>query len=246
MAFIFNKLMNKKFIGILIFLLSIFCMGLYSQRHSTKSLMEYLNKIYGNNAILNNGPIYYNLEPKAKGNQFLTTNYIKGNLYINNSLFNNLNLKYNIHQDNLMIKVDIDSNITQQVTLSSAYIDSFNLSSLQFIHSRYMNFNDSVSPGYYAKLFSGKVQLLKRVYKEFINVHNEIYPYGYYTDIKTKYYILFNNELHHIDKKKDLYHIFRSDKIVIKKYIKKNKIKFRKLTDVELIGTIKYCNEFLD
>ncbi len=225
----------------IIFLLSF--SGLFCQTQ-VGDLKEISEKIYGPDDILINGSSYTSSHPSASGNPFFIENkFTPSTINLKGRQFNNILLKYDIEQQMIILKVD-NLYSSKIITLSDNYIKDFHIHNKHFINLKEKGISDN------------KIQFLELIYegdfifgnfysKSFLSVFSNKYPYGKYSETKVSNFLFINNKKISISNKRDLLSVFPEHKHDIKKFIKKNKIKFRKATNSDFYKIMQYCDEFI-
>lgn len=227
----------------LTFILLLSFSGLICQTTAVQDLKEFSEKKYGPDDILINGSSYLLSHPSANGNPFLIENkFTPSTINLKGRQFNNILLKYDIEQQTIILKVD-NLYSSKIITLRDNYIKDFYLYNKHFINLKEKGISDN------------NIQFLELVYegdfifgnfysKSFLSVYSNKYPYGKYTETKVSNFLFINNKKVSINNKRDLFSVFPEHKHDIKKFLKKNKIKFRKATNSDFYKIMQYCDEF--
>lgn len=216
---------------------SLFC------QTSIEDLKGVSEKIYGPDDILINGSSYVPSHPSANGNPFLVANeFSLSEINLKGRNFNNVLLKYDIENQMVILKVD-NSYGSKIITLRDNYIKDFNLHNKHFINLKEKGIDDK-NIKFLELVYEGNFIFGNYYSKAFLAVFSTKYPYGKYTKTKVSHYIFLKNKKIAINKKRDLLLVFPEHKHEIKKFIKKNKIKFRKATNADYFKIMQYCDEF--
>ena len=187
--------------------------------------------------ILYNGKAWHNLYSNIKGDQFLfSKDLLTGSLTINGKSYNNLSISYDIYNDEIITP-------TTQGTilkLNKEMVDSFTLL-FQYKKYRFKNtLQDSLPDikGYVNVLYSGKSSLYVKYKKEIqllaVDDKYDLFFQTYHV------YFLKDGIVHQLTNKSGLLKILSQDKILIKDFIKKNKIKISKKNPESFIPVIRY------
>jgi hypothetical protein len=189
------------------------------------------------NQILYNGKVWRNLYAQVKGNQFLFSgDYLPGSLEMNGKSFNNVGLSYDIYNDEIITS----SNNGYNIQLNKEMVDSFSFS-FQSRTYRFLNTDqDSVSgvKGFVNVLYKGKSSLYLKYKKEIeLLAVDDKYDLFFQTH---RLYFIHDGKSDLISGKNDLLKIMDKDKIAIKAYIKKNKLKFSKKDPDSFIQLVRY------
>ncbi len=187
--------------------------------------------------LLYNGKAWHNLYSNIKGDQFLfSKDLLTGSLTINGKSYNNLSISYDIYNDEIITP-------TTQGTilkLNKEMVDSF---TLLFGYKTYRFKNtlqDSLPDikGYVNVLYSGKSSLYVKYKKEIqLLAVDDKYDLFFQT-----YHVFFLKDgiVHQLTNKNGLLKILSGDKILIRDFIKKNKIKISKKNPESFIPVIRY------
>jgi hypothetical protein len=230
--------MNKKIYFILFLIFSLAGLDLYNnpvlgQPILVKADQEVPLK---ENQILYIGKEWHNLFTMVKGHQFmLYPGFMPGNVTINGNTFDNLNINYDIYNDEIITK----TNNGVILQLNKEMVDSFSLYD-QFKTYRFLNLrNDTLEgTGYVNVLYNHKSVLFIKYKKEIQQLAvDDKYDLFFRT---SRVYLLSNGILNRITNKKDLINIFPAYKIQIKDFMKKNKLKILRTDPESFIPVIRY------
>ena len=233
--------MNRNIL-LLVFVLSVFkSTSLYSKPGTGQSLIIQIQisqqDSLKENQILYNGKLWHNLSHNIKGDQFLFSNdYLQGSLTINGKSYNNLDISYDIYNDEIIILTNHGSNLQ----LNKEMVDSFSLV-YNFKTYRFKNISEDSLPGikgYINVLYKGKSALYVKYKKEIqlLAVDNR-YDLFYQT---YRVYFVKGRTVNQINSKNELLKVLYEDKAQIKDFIKKNKLKISKKEPESFIPVIRY------
>jgi hypothetical protein len=189
------------------------------------------------NQILYNGMMWRNLYINVKGDQFIfSKEFLQGSLTLNGCSKKNILINYDIYNDELLT-LGKNGSIIQ---LNKEMVDSFTLVFTGKTH-RFVNIQEDSLPGIkgYAKLlYRGKSALYVK-YKKAISVLavDDKYDLFYPT---TRIYFMKEGKVHQISSKNDLLKVLHEDKIRIKDFIKKNRLKVSIMEPESFITVIRY------
>ncbi len=212
---------------------------------SSNDSLEYKESISGLHRIYvseigDNAQIYHGLEyirngtkafgfPYYESDSMLTgsVNYL-GNLYPNLSLF------YNLVTDEIIIPNYLHNAL---IILPEGKVDSFTVGTHVFILLAAKPSNGLPVGGYYEQLFSGEPGMYARREKRLvIGTGSEENKYIQYNT----YYLRKNNIFYMVDNKKLLLQLLNDEQDLLKKYIRTNKLKFKKDLESSLVLTTTY------
>ncbi|MBI9033665.1 MAG: hypothetical protein JEZ03_04240 [Bacteroidales bacterium] len=237
-------------VAILIFILSITSginSPLFSQIQSEgimqkENYYDSIEQKYGLDDMLINGEIYFPRHPMANGHAYMNhQNWQKGYIKIGPGLYDNLELKYDIETDQLILNSKTTNKGSIKIILNESLVDEFQLGSHHFINSRLLNITDAKS-NYYELIYKGEFTFIKNHKIVFQNIYNNFNPYGKYSEPTASLYITENNQFSKISSKKAFLNYFKPHKKELRKFLRKNKIKYKKATNYQFIRLLKYCD----
>jgi hypothetical protein len=233
--------MGKLLAVLLVFVFS----GLCSQ-NSAKEVHLYATEVYGSDDLLINGSVYYPLHPVAFGDPFLIENqFHKAHLVLQGREFNDVLLKFDVEQQKLILKGFLDSLKFEIIVLADSYVKEFYFHNRHFVNiSNLLETNSQ--KGFYELIYDGDFVFVKQYEKEFLAMYSNRYPHGKYSQTKVEKFIIKDNMKFKINNKKSLYSIFPDKKILIRKFMKDQKIKLRKASNESLNLLMKYIDEVSD
>lgn len=212
--------------------------------HNLNSLIKHTDSILGADDELVNGKIYVQENLLADGYPFfLTQDWLEGNVVVNGKKHTGLFLKYNLYTDELVMKAERKRGEGASViSLNNEFVESFNLENRHFVNS--INFKvKGIQTDFVELLYEGRFVFFVSYSKSFNNDYNTKTPFGNYGKTSTSYFMLREETLNYISSKNALYKHFEPVKKKIKKFMKKNKIKYAKATYEQLHSLMQYCDE---
>ena len=236
-----------KFSCLALFLLS-FLLVCISQTHARQfpDSVLYQESVYkihqvyikeiGDNAQIYHGSEFIRNGQKAIGFPFYESDsMLEGSVSYQGNIFMNLNLFYNLVSDEL-----VTNNYTHDalITLSSEKVDSFNIKNHSFIQLTASKSNGLIRDGFYEQLFSGEPAFYARREKRLVSgTGSEEAKYLQYNF----YFIKMKGVFYPVDGKNSLLEVLKDQKDVLKKYIRSNKLNFKKNPESSLLlSTIFY------
>ena len=192
--------------------------------------------------ILLNGRIWRNQYSRVTGDQFfLTDKYIKGSVTFNGRTFENLDLKYDIYSDELILSIET----YPVIFLNKEMIDSF---SLKFGNSTYHIINAgtdtlNVLKGYVNVLYKGPSAL----YVKYIKKIQPLADDGKYDLFYQEHlvYLRKGTEIIQVTGKKKLISLLVDKKKEIRGYLKKNMIKVSQKDPYTFIPVLEYYDSIM-
>ena len=241
-----NKYAAKRPLLILyLVMMFFFTTNIQSQtKQDLTGLKEYSGEKYGTSDFLVNGWKYYPEHFNAKGSpNFQNLNWADGSLSTTGGeTFNHLDIRYNIQMDGVVLKQILSDGLPAFVMLNKDFISSFTIKSHTFIKA------DNLTPhmqltGYVEVVYSGGIRFYLKHQKDFVGNYNANTPEGSFSKQKTTKYIVIDEQLVKVQKKKALLVLFPENKKQIKKFMGSNKIRYKKATNPQLRMLLQYCDE---
>jgi len=219
----------------------------FAQEHAVnitsqvKDILKEAEIVYGADDRLINGRYYVPKQALALGHPYyLTDDWVKTILYVKGVTFDDVEIKYNIEDDILILKRQYDQGLIVEIILNNSLVDSLRINEHLFINSTPTL--GPQSPGYLEFLQKGQfVSYLKHkvFYKDELTPRM---PYGKYLDPKSILYIFNNKDFVRITDKKVLLDYFSPHKKEIRKFMRKNKIWFKRARKDQFIKLLNYCD----
>lgn len=192
------------------------------------------------NSLVNNGRAYYDRYNSLRGHQFFYDDYWEqGSLIYEGHTFNDIFLKYDIFRDLLLIEHFNSSGHLSPIQLYSPEVSSFKLMGYYFIWID----KDTISglkEGFYNQMYKSEdSEVLVKRRKEIAQA-NDINSIREEFIIKDRYYIRKNDIFHKVKKKGSVIKLLADRKKEIKRFIKKNRFRFKNNPDQQLVEVVKY------
>ncbi len=208
---------------------------------SISKLIELSDKYYGTDDFLANGRYYFYKHKNYNGHPFFGNNVWEiSNLFVNGKKFNDVKLKYDVESDQLILKTKYNLS-SVDIVLNDELVDSFNIQNHHFISSNQFEENTKLSH-YFEIIYKGNFLFLIKHSKILINDYYNSPPYGKYTGLNSIFYIYNKGSFKKLPNKNTFLNYFKPFKREIKKFLKKNKIKYRKTNVNQLHVLLKYCD----
>jgi hypothetical protein len=207
-----------------IFILLFLSINSFSQTNEKKEVSNYLDKTIGEEILnINNGKIHidpYNL--KNDHNYYLNKNFVKGSVFYDNQLYENILIKYDIYKDQLV--KSFKNNNTFGITLINEKTDYFLIENKRFVNIDNKCKYPKVITGFFEEKYLGKN--ISLYIKPFKTAKEIIIENNLYTEFKeyNNYQLLYNSKFTSVNTQKEILTIFPQLKKEIKDYYKKNKI----------------------
>lgn len=227
---------NKR---LLLFILFFYSLFIHSQ--SSEELNNYVQSKTGiQNSLLFNGITYTNnYRVLSTKNQFLNESlaYSKGTIFTEGISFTDLEIKYDVFSQEIVIKPDPETSHLG-IIINSSKLDGFKLFNKTFINIR----NDSIVKGYYELAVElSFLKLLIKHKKDKIRKLNEK-TIHYEFENKYEYAIINDNKYFIVNSKKNWIEIYPKFKKEIKKFYSSNKSLEKKEEIVFMKKLAQYIN----
>ncbi len=209
---------------------------------SLDKIIEFTEFVYGSDDILLNGQHYTLKNKDAKGHPFFGDgSWSKETLIIKEKVFKDVELKYDVDVDRLILNAKYNENTFIKIELSSDVIDSFNIQRHHFINSRQF-LSDPGELAYFEQIYNGNFFFLIKHKKILNNAYYDTPPFGRFSDMQSVYYIYEDGKMKRLISKRSFLEYFKENKKEIRKYMRKNKIRYKKASSEELRALMKYCD----
>ncbi len=204
-----------------------------------QQIVYYTDSLYGSNDMLIRGKYYTHKSMRAVGHPyFLSARFEPAVVYIQKHRFRNVQLQYNIEDDIFILTSKLQSGQPAFMELNRS-VDSIDFMGSRFVSAHKLGVK-GLDAGYYEQITTDNFLFLIKYYKNAEVVHLQPKKYS---KIFRHYYILENGEWIKVSSKKSFTSYFGVHKSTIRKYFRKNNIKYKTCNRKELIGLIKYSNE---
>jgi hypothetical protein len=170
---------------------------------------------------------------------YLSDDWIDGSIYYDGAQFENVPMMYDLVRDQMIIDQPL-SHFKMQ--LIKGKVMSFTLNDHQFVHL----FTDStvtlIKPGFYELLYNGKVKVYAKYKKRWSerfesNIVRQVY------DEKIEYFIFKDNAYYSVKGKHSVLKVFSNKKVMLRKYLNKNKVNFTREPALAIAQAAKFYEE---
>jgi hypothetical protein len=173
------------------------------------------------NQTLINGRIWKNYYYMIQGSQFLfSNNFLSGSVTIKAHSFSNIDLKYDVYNDEILMPLD-SGKILQ---INKELVDSFSISFQDRTYHFIRLPEDSLSgiSGYVNVIYKGKSAIEVKYIKKIDRSNIEGKVDNFYQ--LNRVFLVENGSIYQLKNKRDLYDILPFYKIRIRNYLKNNKL----------------------
>ncbi len=207
-------------------------------RESLANIHQIYFKQIGDNAQIYHGREFIRNGQKANGFPFFDSdNLLVGSVYYQKTIYPNQKLYYNIVSDEL-----ITNNFSNKafIVLSPEKVDSFIIQHHVFVPLFSDKSNHLEIDGYYDQLYAGEPGLYaKRGKRLVVGSGSEETKYIQHDD----YFIKLKNVFYAVDGKSELLDVLKDQQDALKKYIRTNKLNFKKDLESSLVLTTIYYSQ---
>ncbi len=214
-----------------------------AQNDTSTSFIKCVEEYYGTSNLLLNGRLYKKKHPRASGNPYFKfEDWTLGTIYINGVAYPNELLKFDLVQNEVVLKKILKNGISNQVILNENIVDSFSIEQHLFITNA-IALDSNGKRGFTEKIYSSDFQFYRKQSKKFDGVFSDRQPHGNFTLPTAVFFMKKNGEVISISKRNDLLDQFDEHRYAIKKMMKKNKIKLKKASNLQLTQLMKFIDD---
>lgn len=242
MMHIFQYFFRLSFISFVSF--GFILMTSYSSRGQAiqDELVKYAQKKYGTSDMLVNGWKYYPDHFNATGNPYFNQlDWENGSAETTHGRFDELLLRYNVQMQELVLQKVLQNGETAYVMLNPDFINTFTIGDYDFINTDRLDLHSDLQ-GYFEVIYQGGITYLAKHTKMFVANYTANSPQGSISGQNTQYFLLDGEKLHKVQSRRALLNVFPDKKKEVKRFLKKEKIKFRKAGNRDLYKLMKYLD----
>lgn len=220
---------------------------LFSQQNTIleniDELIRETEKAYGPDDLLVNGILYLPDHPQADGNPYFRDEQWKnGRIVIRGRSFEHVKMIYNAELDRVIIQSGDSSQNTMTVLLNQDLIDEFSLDGHHFINLGLLSLADN-RKGFAEEIYRSGLTFIVIHKKTFLREYSRSNQFGRYSKLQSVKYIQSGDQLVKLPTRKSFLSFFEPWHDQVIKYMRTNKIRYRKASERELYGLLKYCDE---
>ena len=229
-------------------LFTILLLFFYTAKAQTKetltNLKDSTNKIYGSSDLLNLGELYVAEHVYATGHPyFITDDYTLASITIHDNYFDKVKARYNIERDQLIVRVSVDTGVYVTMVTKDDWLHSFSINGHYFVSVNELQPIAEVH-GYCEEVYKGKRSFFIKYRKKFIDNYNDLSPMGFFSVMRTTKYVYVNKMFTPVNSKKEFLKLFPEHIAEIKKFMRKNKIRYSRASIAQLGALMQYCDGF--
>lgn len=208
-----------------------------------QTLLQYTSGVYGSDEALINGFAYTHSNVQADGNPYFQDDiFSHASLSICDKIFKVESLKYDIVNDKLILLVTLKSGARFPIQLNNEFIQQFDFFQSNFYPATKF-FPTKEVKGFVDLVYSGSFIFVTKYKKELVKMYSKVDPFGKYSETQINHYLIRDGSAKRIKSKKNLLDSFTPYQKDISRYMKSNKIKFKKATHQQMAQLLSYCDE---
>ena len=203
---------------------------------------SYFNQFYGADYNLMNGIRYINIYPSAEGHPFLGEDrFYQGNVVINNQLYRDVEIKYDIYNQKILLQYPYFSGSTDKIVLVGEFLDEFVMDGRLF---RKYTFPENV-PRFYQVVSKGNIYCLYYWKKDLLK-GSSVQSFFKYSPERKLSYLVIDDKLRSFKGRSSFVKLFPSEfhKEIIQ-FLKSNKISIRDSDEIKIRQLMTHCNELI-
>ncbi len=200
--------------------------------------------VFGFDPVLYNGRQYTYLPPgNSTGDPFLFEGFQAGWVNVLDRTYHDLNLNYDIVNQVPLLKYTDHGGARVVIEVSDSWLKSFGIGNRVFE----LRQQGGVRPVIYQVIESGDVKVLYHFQKE-LNLENVTSTPVYAFSMPKRFSsVEINGKNFAYEKNRDFVNAFNENiQVNIKNYLKTNKIKVKKSSDITINSLVNYCNTLLN
>jgi len=217
-----------------------------SSQESLEALITQSIEAYSINDEIINGCAYPLPSSRIVGNPYLNDeNWNTGTVFINGNSHSNLQIKYDVIIDDIIIKAKVGDGSERLLKLNKELVDSFKINNSLFIKSNTFDLSKNVSL-YYELIYNDRFFVVKKHSKRFIDMYNDMSPYGKFSSLKSELYLFDNKQLIEISSLNSFLKYFQKEqRKTIKQYMKSNKINYKNASYIQINDLMNFCSNLI-
>lgn len=169
---------------------------------------------------------------------FLQDSLQNGTVFYDGVSYPAIPLKYDIYKDVLLIP---DYNKSNFIELLTEKINWFQIASHRFVYLFSKKENNQLNSGFYELLLSNPYASIYAKRSKKIPMASKAEEQQQFVQ-KNVYYIKENDDYFEVSNQASLLSFFKNKKELLKKYVKENKLNFKKDPESTIINTVEYYN----
>lgn len=217
-----------------------------AQKTAAQNLETYFNKSIKQQSKLFNGAFYEFYLPRITGSAYFkeSQEFTKGSVVYDGFLYEDVPLLYDLYRD-LVISVFYEGNF--KFNLISEKVAEFKIDNHHFVYlNKELDSSKSVGKtGFYDLLYNGKIKIYSKRTKLLQEVNDTKYARQFFVS-KNFYYLEKDKTLYSFSKLGSFLSLFKKEKSEMRKYLKKNEIRFKDNPERAMVLLADYYDTLLN
>lgn len=201
------------------------------------------DKVYGLDPLLHNGKYYTNLLPAGTGGTpfFSGPDFVKGFVVIRGITYDNLLLKYDVFNHQLILLYKTGAGADNQIIISDAWLESFNLGTTHF---EMLAAQDTMRQIYQVMGTGPGTDRILYSWRKELALDTRLGATNHeFSDSKKETYLYNGTKLLKYKSNRNFVALFDPAKqVLVKKYLRQQHVKVKKASDWSMTELINYCN----
>ena len=211
-----------------------------------RRLLDHAEPYYNVNEKLVNGFLYSLPDDRIDGHPYLEDDqWVPGTLFISGDIFDQVLLKYDLTRDDIILKARMANGKFKAIEMTHEHVDSFRLGIRLFVNSRkFTDRNEDMV--YYEQILDKHLTYVRQHSKHFISQYDVLTPHGRYSNTETRNYFIDQGKLINVTGRRGFIRFFsKTGRNEIRKFLRKENIRYRNASDAELHRLLEYCNQIM-
>lgn len=219
------------------------CTGILAQPippAGTDSTSKTISLFYSNvsqSSHLYNGTEYLMYDQHIKGDPYFISDMQPGSIFYDGTLYKSVPMLYELTSGKLVIRPLNENHEGVPMCLINEKVDYFNLGGHTFIHILPDSGNTIITNGFYDRIYNGSITLFVKRQKI---LYEDPTSYDRSFVINDKYFVFKNNKWYAIHGQSELMAFMKEKKKDITKYLRQNKIKYKKTPEYAMAKMAEY------
>jgi len=210
---------------------------------SVNELKQSFIDSYGPDQNLVSGIRYYNLHAQYAGHKFFQDDkFVKGKLYLESGIYDDVLLKYNLYGQQLIIQIHFKDGTHTEIIVTDSRLKGFELEQRSF-KKLYFPQTDTLL---FQLIGDGDPVCYYHWTIEVIPNSTGLQSVYEFSKMKRKSYVLTGSTLHSFRGARSFAKVFPAHRPQVMSYIRKEKIRLRKANDGQMKGLILHCTNLLN
>jgi hypothetical protein len=216
------------------------CVAIFAQLPPTGDTAKPVELFYNTvneSAHLFNGTEYIMYDQHIKGDPYFMPSVSPGSVFYDGTLYTNVPMLYETTTGKVVVR---QYNNGLLINLINERVDYFFLNNHTFFHIVPDSNNTVITNGFYDRIYNGSKAKVTLFAKRQKLLYEDPSTYERSFKLTDRYYLLKDNVWHAIHSQGDVLALFKDKKKDIAKYLRQNKIKFKKGPEYAMVKMAEY------